>query len=499
MNPLLRNQGLPFATVFVLAICVLIFLSAPVQAQDSRIPFGNHAVRYILGKLELKPLANTHEIAGARESDPVAVIVFGQPATLDHLPGGPRSFVRGGGRLLLATDWPTRALEIDFGITVNGNLLTIDKKSALAYRELTQCPLVVPLKGAEPSIFRNLARIATNRPSFLDMAKGSRGPEVALKPLAQLQNCRVESRIDNSPGVGFTRWLGPERPRLFAAGGVVGKGRILVLADHSVFINDMMLQTDNDNFDFTLRAMRWLIEPASPGGRPARRVLFVDEGTIVTDFKVPLKESPGIPLPTADVVNQLLTGIENDNVFNRLLLKRFSVGQVLSGIALGLTAALLVFGGVRLSRACHSVDPHSPVAVLGTGSAFAQAALIDQRHQTMLAEGKLWEAAREVARQNLRALGSPEPKASQSEGSYPEQISQRNRPPEVIVGGGSGRRRYLRNLALRLWTLAYAEKPRRLSRAEFRRVVTELDKLARAAKDGTLQLNGVKQTDDRES
>jgi hypothetical protein len=492
MNPFLGNQGLPFAMGVRLAICAVIFLSAPTQAQNSGTPFGNHAVRYILEKLDLKPLADTHEIAGTLESDPVAVIVFGQPATLDYLPGGPRSFVEGGGRLLLATDWQTRALERGFGIKVNGEQLAIDKSSALAYRQLPQCPIVVPLKGTEPSIFRNLARVATNRPSFLDVIERPRGQEMAMKPLAQLQNCRVESQVDNSQGE-------PEQRRLFAAGGAVGKGRILVLADHSVFINDMMLQPDNDNFDFALRVMRWLKEPASPGGPAVRRVLFVDEGAVVTDFKVPLKESPGIPLPTADVVNQLLTGIENDDVLNRLVLKRFSMGQVLSGIALGLTAALLVFGGMRLSRAWHSVDPHAPVAVLGAGSAFAQAGLIDRRHQTMLAEGKLWEAAREVARQNLRALGSPEPKVSQSDESHSEPSSHRDRPPEVIVGGGSGRRRYLRNLTLRLWTLAYAEKPRRLSRAEFRRIVTEVDELTRAAKDGTIQLNGVTQTDDRES
>jgi hypothetical protein len=473
-------------------------VTVAVQAQSPRIPFGpqnNHAIRYILGKLDLQPLSSTDEIANAVDPSQIAIIIFGQPAPLDRLPGGPRSFVERGGRLLLATDRRTTSLQKDFGITVSGSLLTIDAQSPLAYRELSQCPFVVALEGREPSIFRNLAKIATNRPSFLEMTENARGQGGALKPLALLKDCRVE----NTQGMGFLRRLLPEKPRVFAAGGVVGKGRILVLADHSVFINDMMLQADNDNFDFALGAIRWLTEPASPGGPAPRRVLFVDEGAVVTDFKVSLKAPPGIPLPTADVLNHLLVGIENDNVFNRLILNRFSLGQVLSGIALGLTGALVVYGGMRLAHSSHSVDPHAPAAVLGTGSALPGAGLIDQRHQIMLSEGKLWEAAREIARQNLRALGSQEPRVSQPETSHREPGFHGNRPPEIIVDGGAGRRRYLRNLMLRLWTLAYAEKPRRLSRAEFRRVVIEVDELARAAKEGTLQLNGVKQTDDCQS
>jgi hypothetical protein len=497
MNPLPRNQRLLFATAGGLAISTLILATIPVQAQTPRVPFGqnNHAIRYILGKLDLQPLGSTNEIDSTVEPSQLAIIVFGEPATLDRLPGGLRSFVERGGRLLLATDRRTTALERDFGITVSGSLLTIDGTSKLAYRGLSQCPFVVALKGREPSIFRNLPRIATNRPSFLEMTGSPTGRGGAVTPLARLQDCRVES----IKGIGFTRWLGPEPSRVFAAGEVVGKGRILVLADHSVFINDMMLQADNDNFDFALVATRWLTEPASAGEPAPHRVLFVDEGAVVTDFKVPLKEPPGIPLPTADVLNHLLVGIENDNVFDRLILNRFSLGQVLSGIALGLTGALVVYGGMRLAHSSHSVDPHAPAAVLGTGSALPGAGLIDQRHQIMLSEGKLWEAAREIARQNLRALGSQEPRVSQPETSHREPGFHGNRPPEIIVDGGAGRRRYLRNLMLRLWTLAYAEKPRRLSRAEFRRVVIEVDELARAAKEGTLQLNGVKQTDDRRS
>jgi hypothetical protein len=494
MNRLLRHQLLIFATASGLVISTLILATVPVQAQSPRVPFGqnNHAIRYILGKLELQPLGSTDDIGSAVEPGQMAIIVFGEPATLDRLPGGPRSFVERGGRLLLATDRRTTALERDFGITVSGSLLTIHAQSALAYRELTQCPFVVELKGREPGIFRNLARIATNRPSFLEMTQSLAGRSGALKPLARLQDCMVE----HTQGAG---WLWPEPPRVFAAGGVVGKGRILVLADHSVFINDMMLQTDNDNFELALRAIRWLTEPSSPGEPAPRRVFFVDEGAVVTDFKVPLKEPPGIPVPTADVLNHLLWGIENDNVFNRLVLNRFSLGQVLSGIVLGLTAALLVYGGMRMARSARGIDPNAPVAVLATGSAPPGAGLIDQRHQTMLAEGKLWEAAREIARQNLRALGSQQPGVSQPERSHPELGSDASQPPELIGGGGSGRRRHLRNLMLRLWALAYVERPRRLSRAEFHRVVIEVDELARAAREGTLQLNGVKPTDDRKN
>src|SRR5262249_5902621 len=88
----------------------------------------------------------------------------------------------------------------------------------------------------------------------------------------------------------------PARPRqhirhgtaeVVAVAGDVGKGRILFLADHSVFVNGMMAPRDDNNVEFTQDALAWLAD----GQRT--RVLFVEDGKVRTDFKVQLAGPSG--------------------------------------------------------------------------------------------------------------------------------------------------------------------------------------------------------------
>src|SRR5262249_20939689 len=128
----------------------------------------------------------------------------------------------------------------------------------------------------------------------------------------------------------------PSAGLLFAAGGDWGKGRVLVLADHSVFINEMMLQTDNDNISFTCNCMEWLRD----GRRD--RVLFIEEGTITANFNVPVIEPP-LP-PPGPWINQLVQGMEDENLFNRAILRRVTPGQIFRALLLALTGLLLLYG-----------------------------------------------------------------------------------------------------------------------------------------------------------
>ena len=69
----------------------------------------------------------------------------------------------------------------------------------------------------------------------------------------------------------------------------MGNGRVLVLADHSIFINEMMLPSDNGNVEFTYNCLEWLRGDPKDG---RNQVLFVEDGTINSRFEVPLKEVP---------------------------------------------------------------------------------------------------------------------------------------------------------------------------------------------------------------
>src|SRR5262249_22227280 len=59
-----------------------------------------------------------------------------------------------------------------------------------------------------------------------------------------------------------------------------GGGRILVLADHSVFINSMLLpqRYPNDNLSFAFNCLDWLM--LGPGDEKRKYVMFMEDGRI---------------------------------------------------------------------------------------------------------------------------------------------------------------------------------------------------------------------------
>ena len=139
------------------------------------------------------------------------------------------------------------------------------------------CPFLQPVRDANPDLFRNLANgesplsiVASNAPSYLERDSQLQTP--FLTGLASLpSNCLQEGTQSPSN-------ISP----LFAVGGDVGAGRVLVLADHSIFINEMMLPNDNGNVEFTYNCLEWLRGDAKNG---RNQVLFVVDGQIKSNFQ----------------------------------------------------------------------------------------------------------------------------------------------------------------------------------------------------------------------
>src|SRR5262249_47304379 len=106
-------------------------------------------------------------------------------------------------------------------------------------------------------------------------------------------------------------------PFAFAAGGLVGKGRVLILSDHSVFINALLWQGDTGNRDFAYNCAHWLADGKQ------KNVLFIEEGDIQDAFAVPIGEPPPPPFPPLDRVvhgvDESIQGMEEENRFNPLL------------------------------------------------------------------------------------------------------------------------------------------------------------------------------------
>jgi hypothetical protein len=443
-------------------------LASSVVAQ-SKVPFDqdNHAFRFVLSSLQLRPLSLPED--AFFNPDQSIVIVFGQTAILQRAPSLMR-FVQDGGALMIATDRETHgALEREFGVRVSGLLAEASPRTPM-YRQSEECPLVQPVPNAKPPLFQTPNPVASNKPSFLvRYANGG-------KPLARLAEfpagCRITFRQR------FTQW--PD-PLVFAMGGDLGKGRILVLADHSVFINGMMLQSDNGNFDFAYNSVKWLNDS---GKRP--NVLFVDEGTIVQDFTVPLTTLPAPPISPLDAADRVIAALEEENLLNKLILEHLSLPQIIRGWTVALTVGLMLYGFYRLIRAGYHVDTQAPLVAQGVGRGGPAPVLMEQRHRSLIRDGNLWEAARDVARQWFADRGyHPLPGSSGLA---------RLARPRIRINAGWWRRQRLRAQVNRLWRLAFNPQPQRVSRREFARLRGEVQDLHAAAQTGMLQFPGPRTT-----
>lgn len=332
---------------------------APVQAQERPLrPFVQdfHAFRFILHSQGLEPLTDPDQMY--EDPQHTLVIAFGNVALLEERDrGGLPRYLERGGALLLATDNSTPDVIGNlFGVRVTGHQVRTRNPAMNGYRGLDECPLVGIVERDLP-LFAHIDPadpakcLATNRPSLFGIVTIPR-PDV---PPFSAETVAWYSDVNEGDWNAFAMVARRSKKTPLA------QQPILLMPDHSVFINAMMLQADNANFRFAQDAVRWLT-----GNGARKRVLFLDDGAAVNKFQVPPSEIPDptqlppehLPLPTVDVFNQILASWQDEDVFNRLILERFSMQQILSGLTLSLTAALVLYGSYRLWRARYLQDIH---------------------------------------------------------------------------------------------------------------------------------------------
>jgi len=446
---------------------ILVFLGAlaiasPVAAQEAprekkSLPFGQgtHAFRRILHDLKLEPLASVEEF----DADPAhsVLVALGDITVLIRM-----SLNRvdpQGAAVLMASDHDGAEF---FGYRVIHGVRVRDDQVAVAYRgKYLDCPIVVP-RNAQPPLFHGLNRVVTNRPGFFHF-KGELGQRFSV--LATFPDgCFVSP--PTPPQINASR-------RPFAIAAEQGKGRVVMLSDHSVFINDMMLQDDTDNIDLAYNALEWLMD----GPERRTKVLYVEDGIIRTDFNIPLKE-----LPAPDIfswINKVISGLEREDMFTRMLHELIPPNVLLRLLTVLFTLGLVVYGGLRLGRSRHGQEKGIPLF----GKAIARMApagiVVEQRHQAMITGGNLWEAAREIARQTFHAAGESPPTATAERVPLPNMH---------WTGIGWMRRRTLAKHLEQLWRLAHGNRPRPITAREFRELVAKLDEIKAALHDGNLRL-----------
>jgi hypothetical protein len=395
------------AALAALAVALPAAARAPVWA-DLR-PFSEQTqfFRAVLHELGIQPISSLQK--WSENATGRMVIILGGNAQVDRLlPGDElRQFREAGGAILFASDQPTSAhLSNQLGgVGIEGPFLRAQPSEC--YRgTLEDCPLVREhRRGAtRHPIFRDLpesAVIATNRPGRISVWWTPLAPVARISTLSGSFNDRVGGR-----------WrIYPNQAVLAVAGEYPSGGRLLVVADHSLFINGMLQQPDNDNLLFAMNVVRWLSEDGK-----RTEALFLDSGMIQPSFRSVDVQAPLPPLPPLDNllprVNSFIRAIEQEDALNKALLQMVPHASWLRGAAVALTVGLISAGVFRFLGSRHRAETRkAKPALMNTdargsahiGSSGSSGHLDSFRH----VEFEARSAARDLARAAWEDVGVP--------------------------------------------------------------------------------------------
>ncbi len=320
---------------FTIALAVgWLALPAPASAQEPKvrtIPFeGAEVFCHVLFHEGLKPIESLGALAGDQKD--TLLIVFGNPMRADSWFGtdGLGRLLKNGGSLLIVTDYPFSS-EKHLFLKTRGRRLVQPEQTA--YRQTPQCPWLPSAWGGDHPLFHGLRKgIATNCPSSVFLQENA-----AVTPILTFGD-DVRREHDNGGWIALPKYM------VGSPKDAPPHGRALFIAGQGMFMNGMMLQSDNDNFDFAVNAIRWLRE--GPNGATRSKALLMVDGRIVTDFNMNLAPraelpTPQIPIPPVQAINRLVHGMEEEQLFHKML--RGLLGDSFERV-IGVLLALATFG-----------------------------------------------------------------------------------------------------------------------------------------------------------
>jgi hypothetical protein len=285
------------------------------------------------------------------------------------------------------------------------------------------CPYAVPIApddliqdvpaGPGPAwkVFDGLNRVATNGTSFLQVFPG----DVFQYPLARFP---PGSQVVVRPGgFGRPRIEPPPPTALFAVGGdeVLGLpgGRALLLADHSVFINQMLLEPGTDNLELAYRTIDFL---RGPLGR--KRCAFFENGRLVDKFDdlrqkfaPPLPPLPAINLERmqeqlVDFGNAIADRLQASDLPGRLFAgeagdERYRDVLLVAVVVAGICAAVFLLRKVWKAR--KPTDTPAPPGIPGAPT--GPPGVFDRRQKELLRRNNVYEPVRDLVRDFFATLG----------------------------------------------------------------------------------------------
>jgi hypothetical protein len=403
------------------------------------------------------------------QTDPARtiVIVWGQWQSIPvakFLLEQERPFRKAGGSLFVATDYRLDLADLGVGIRDN----PVFAPTTECFGGHPQCPWLgydnpgeddsdSPHKHPLFNLLQN--RIATNRPTSLIVQNSE------LKPFLPMPRKKGFMR----PGMYHYLAVSPkdQPPR----------GRTLIMAGQGMLTNGMMLQPDTDNFEFAINAVEWLRE--APNGAKRTRALFVVDGEIITNFDRNLSPPlPPIPIPTVEMVNRLLRGLEDESFFHYMIRQIMgdsyrNAVQLMMGIG---TCLLLLYGAKKFldGRTIRETGVPLMVGIPAGKPAETRAA---QRQKALYRQNDASREARMLARQWLIT----EFKIA------PEQLSSAS-AIAIEVSGFSFTRWWLQKHANLVVQFITATESSTVSGTQLARLIRALPRLSKAHRDGRLAL-----------
>lgn len=365
-----------------------------------------------------------------------AIVVLGHDSGLELLSQNGvdlTQFLNEGGAVLIASDYPTTRLVQGQNIRIHRGPVRVAEGND-GFQGHAALPIVENFNWVNPitgNVMTDVRALAFNRPGFVQLGDEIRSNAVARFPQGA---ATIEGPLSNQQvaiaGMSFRR-----------------NGRLLVVADQSLFINEMNLELDN--FIFAQNVVSWLMQ----NGRT--HVLFVEDGVparrwIDDDFR----EGRWNDMTNDDLmamVNQLITGLEDEDTFNRVITdseSRFSRRGLMRRLTAALALLALVALGIWLLRA-RKTRAISKQTRAAPPRDLPGETVLDQRRHAILRMGNYLDPARRLAENHLRlALGQDA--ASLPPKPAPEIAIAKRVPPRE--------RRRLRKIALGLWNIVHGKK-----------------------------------------
>ncbi|MSR54796.1 MAG: hypothetical protein EXS09_16135 [Gemmataceae bacterium] len=489
-------MNLKFACV---ASLLALTSSSAVGQQQGRIPYGGSEVfRFGLYENKIKELTDPRDALNfPRES---IIIVLGDSSQLSSFidPVDLRDFVDNGGAVLIASDSSNQqnvrpgvqTWGQQFGISINGMHVTADQDKC--YRQLRGRPFVRPRQPVwnAPSPFDLFAGIEANGSAALATDHPS---EMSFRPPFGFRASNLAAYPENSRLVAGPRSVEANRNHFAVAleqlePGGVGPGRLLVLADHSVFVNGMLgfqedpnveqgFKFDNANWQFSNRTIDWL--KAGPQ-KPRSKCLFIEDGRIVEKFAIEVPPIPRPPMPDIppDVLanlilnqaNHFIRQAEEQNFFNRVLEGWLGLPRLLRMFLIVTTIIFVLVCLTWLSRSNRKPESSSTLTPAAQARFLPRGGMMRQRTAAQLEVANLFEGASRRVRVRFDVLGG--------------QPSPSGKMPSVLLADDLRDAPILHESVCWLWQIGYGENSLSVPPEEWDRFNGTLERVTRRAARG---------------